>query len=275
MNPLSSFVKRNRLITFFILTFSISWGGTVLGINVFPFGPSAAGVILVLLTYDRAERRAFWRRVIDVKRISTRWYLLIGLIFPALMVASILLDVLLGGSLPGMDQLKQIASEPLQLLLIAFTTLVIGALSEELGWRGYALDVAPERWGTLRSSLFIGIFWWVWHLPLFASPGTLQYQWGWFTLMFWVYLLTVILLSVLMGWVRLHNRASILSAILLHFFFNLTLGIIFPFSDRFFFIHLVLLSLAVALIVWLRPAERRASTTDAEVSGPIYEPLTS
>jgi membrane protease YdiL (CAAX protease family) len=273
MNTLSSFVKRNRLVTFFILTFGISWGGTLLGINVFPIGPSIAGIILVWLTYDRAERRDFWRRVIDVKRISAGWYALIILIFPALMVASILLDVLLGGSLPGMDQLKQIASEPLQLLLIAFTTLVIGALSEELGWRGYALDVAPERWGTLRSSLLIGIFWWVWHLPLFASPGTLQYQWGWFTVMFWVYALTVILLSVLMAWVRLHNRASILSAILLHFFFNLTLGMIFPFSDRFFFIHFVLLSLAVALIVRLRPAERRASATDAEVSGPLYEPL--
>lgn len=273
MNPLSSFVKRNRLVTFFILTFAISWGGTLLGINVFPIGPSIAGILLVWLTYDRAERRDFWQRVIDVKRISTGWSAFIILIFPALMVASILLDVLFGGSLPGMTQLRQIAAEPAQLLVIVLTTLVIGALSEELGWRGYALDVVPERWGTLRSSLFIGIFWWMWHLPLFASPGTLQYQWGWFTGMFWVYGLTVILLSVLMAWIRMHNRASSLSAILLHFFFNLTLGMVFPFSDRFFFIHLVLLFLTVAFIVGLRPAERRATPQTAEGADPLYEPL--
>jgi membrane protease YdiL (CAAX protease family) len=270
MNTLSSFVKRNRLATFFILTFGISWGGGILGITaVFPFGPSVAGVILMLLTYDRAERRDFWHRVIDLKRISPRWYLLIFLIFPVLMAASIILDVLLGGSLPGMAQLSQIAGEPLQLLVIVLTTLVIGALSEELGWRGYALDVAPERWGTLRAGLFIGIFWWAWHLPLFASPGTLQYQWGWFTLMFWVYALTVILLSMLMAWICLNNRASILTAVLLHFSFNFTLGLIAPFSNRFFLILFIWLSLVSVLIVRLRPAERRASAKDAAVSGPI------
>ena len=84
MNNVIDFIKRNRLATFLILTFGISWGGALLGIGLlYPFGPSAAALILVVLTYDRAERRDFWRRVFDIRRISGGGYLLIVLICPA------------------------------------------------------------------------------------------------------------------------------------------------------------------------------------------------
>jgi uncharacterized protein len=253
MNTFISIVKRYRLAAFLILTFGISWGSGILGIGLFPFGPSLAGVLLVLLTYDPDERRDFWRRVIDVRRISVGGYLLVILIIPALIAASVFLDVLLGGSPPGMVQLGQVVRQPQMLLQLVFTTFFVGAFSEELGWRGYSLDSALRRWSALRSSLVIGIFWFAWHLPLFAVPGTLQQQWGLFTLMFWVYLLTVLLLSILFTWVSLHNRASILSAVLLHFFYNFTLGMILPFSDRMLLIQLILLALVVAFIVRFKP----------------------
>ena len=71
--------------------------------------------------------------------------------------------------------------------------------------------------------------------------------------MFWGFLLNVIALSLLMTWTYRQNGASILSAILLHFFFNLTLGLALPFSENVFLFLGILLFLTVTLIVWLRP----------------------
>ncbi len=206
MHRMISLIKAHSLIAFLILTFSVSGGAFILDIPiVYVFGPSAAGVILMLLTYDRLERLDFWQRVTDFKRISSGWYLLIVLLFPAIIAVSLIIQVVLGGSLPQMPYLSQIAGQPLLLIPVTLEVLIRGPLSEELGWRGYALDASLKRGGVLRSSLVIAIFWWVWHLPLFswASYGSVHYQWGWFTPEFWGFMATVIALGLLLTWAAL------------------------------------------------------------------------
>lgn len=257
MNRLRSTIRQHALLAFLLLTFGISWTAFLLDQPVaFVFGPSAAGVILVRLTYMPRARRDFWRRVLDFRRISAGWTLFIILILPALLAASILLDVLLGGSFPEWPNLARVLAQPWLLPLVVIQTLLQGALSEELGWRGYALDVSLKKWGALRCGLLIGAFWWAWHLPLFSWPsyGSAHYQWGWFTPMFWGFLLNVIPLCLLMTWAYVRNRASILSAILIHFFFNFTLGMATPFSERVFFIMGILLFVTVVLVIRLQPA---------------------
>jgi membrane protease YdiL (CAAX protease family) len=54
----------------------------------------------------------------------------------------------------------------LWLPVIALQLLLLGPLAEELCWRGYALDALQEKWGALVSSLVLGFFWPLWHLPL-------------------------------------------------------------------------------------------------------------
>lgn len=264
MNRLRSTIRQHALVAFLLLTFGISWTAFLLDQPiVFVFGPSLAGVILVQLTYTREARRDFWRRVFDFKRISAGWYLFIILILPALLAASILLDVLLGGSFPELTNLGRVMAQPWLLPLVVVQLLLQGALSEELGWRGYALDVSLKRWGALRSGLLIGLFWWAWHLPLFSWPSypSAHYQWGWFTPMFWGFLLNVIPLGLLMTWAYVRNRASILSAILIHFFFNFTLGMASPFSERVFFTMWLLLFVTAVLVIRLQ-----SPTLTSEVS---------
>ncbi len=49
-------------------------------------GPSLVGVAMVFLTYDKEQRRDYWRRCYDGKRIRPAWWLVIFLIFPAIIL---------------------------------------------------------------------------------------------------------------------------------------------------------------------------------------------
>jgi hypothetical protein len=109
-------MKRPKLLLFFALTFAISWA---LWLTVvfsgqyyldFPaallyllggFGPSAAGVILVLRTYNREAWRDFFRRTWSFRSISPGWLLFIILVFPLVNLLAIGISLALGGPPPG------------------------------------------------------------------------------------------------------------------------------------------------------------------------------
>jgi membrane protease YdiL (CAAX protease family) len=40
----------------------------------------------------------------------------------------------------------------------------VGALGEELGWSGYAIDPMQERWGALQAGILLGLVWAAWHV---------------------------------------------------------------------------------------------------------------
>lgn len=95
--------------------------------------------------------------------------------------------------------------------------LILGPLSEEIGWRGFALDRLQTRWNAMTSSLIIGIVWSLWHLPLFYMIGTSQHELG---IPFAGFLLSLTSSSVLYTW--LHNRAggSIWMAVFFHWIYT-------------------------------------------------------
>jgi membrane protease YdiL (CAAX protease family) len=142
----------------------------------------------------------------------------------------------------------------LLLPVIALQVMIPGPLSEELGWRGYALDALQARYNALVSSLVLGLIWALWHLPLFftRSEGNFYHEWGAGTLLFWLFVLRMTLFSVPITWVYNHTGRSILSAILFHFAYNLTYSLVYPVPEG---LHLtgtlLLLGAAVGIvIVW-------------------------
>jgi len=250
-----------RLWTFFGLTYGLSWlfwvpsalfgrdytsSAWVIPFLLGGFGPSAAGVIMVYRSRTREARRDFWKRVIDVRRISAGWGLFILLIFPVLFALTFLIDTLFGHALPAFETLAEIAAHPLLLVGMAVGGIITGPLSEELGWRAYALDRLQARWSPLVSSLILAPFWWGWHLPLFFMRGTTQHAWGFGTPAFWLFLLGILPLSVLLTWVYNHNGRSILAAILLHFTYNVTIGLAQPLPVRVNQLHVILLFITAA-----------------------------
>jgi len=113
-------------------------------------------------------------------------------------------------------------SHPWQLLVFLLTLLVGGPLTEELGWRGFALDRLQARWNAFPTSLILGSIWALWHLPLFFTPRMPQYGMGVGTADFWLFLVSIISLAVIITWVYNHTQCNVLAAMLLHFLFNMT-----------------------------------------------------
>jgi membrane protease YdiL (CAAX protease family) len=256
------------LWTFFALTYALSWvfwvpaalfgrdfTSTAWGIPYIlgGFGPSVAGIIMVYRSAAKEERRDFWRRVVDFGRISAGWYLFIALIFPALFALSVLLTSLFDRPVPDFETLAQVAATPMILVGMVVIGIIAGPLSEELGWRGFALERLQNRRSPLASSLILAPFWWAWHLPLFFMSGTTQYKWGFGTPAFWLFLVGIVPLSVLLTWAYNRNNRSILAAILLHFTYNFTLSLVYPFS---FTVNLLQVSLLLATAIGVVAADR-------------------
>lgn len=268
--PTSLPTKNISIWIFFALTYILTWifwiplalsgqdvmaGPLMIALVIGGFGPSIAGIIMTYRTQNHEGRRDFWRRSINFSQIGGRWYLVILLIFPLVYGLAILLDVLLGGSLPGAEAISQIAVQPASLVGMLLMGLIIGPLAEEFGWRGYALDPLQARWSALVSALVVGLFWWAWHFPLFFMNGMPQNEWGLGTTAFWAYAVTVFSLSVLFSWVFNNTRRSILAAILIHFMYNSTFNVVSPISERVSLFVAVILTISSGVVILISGAK--------------------
>jgi membrane protease YdiL (CAAX protease family) len=213
-------------------------------------GPSIIGVAMVLLTYDKEQRRDYWRRCFSLRRIRLLWWLVIFLIFPATLAASIAVDMAMGGSTPGMEQLRGLIANPMMWPLAVFLSFLSGPWSEEFGWRGYALEPIINRFGTLPGTVVLGVIWAVWHLPLYFMPATWHGQMGFRLAGFWTFIASTVALSLIMTWVYLNTNRSILSGMLLHFTSNFTAQLVAPSSDRSEILHAILL-LVIGVTGWM------------------------
>jgi membrane protease YdiL (CAAX protease family) len=215
-------------------------------------GPPLAAVLLTQLREPPPVRRDYWLRVADPRRIRGMWWAAALLLHPALVALAIAADALLGGAPPS---LRLPSGWPAALPALVFFVFWFGPLPEELGWRGFAQDRLQVRWSALRASLVLGAVWALWHLPLFLVPGTFQAGLRLGSGRSFVFLASMVPLSVLIGWIYANTRRSTLSAVLVHFSGNLS-GELFPKTDRVAAIELVLLSLAAAAVTWRWGAAR-------------------
>ena len=88
-----------------------------------------------------------------------------------------------------------------------------GPISEEPGWRGFALPRLQVRFGPPLASILLGLLWTGWHLPLFLVHG-------WIGVPIWAYACILGCLSVLITWGTNLARFAILVPMLMHFTFN-------------------------------------------------------
>jgi membrane protease YdiL (CAAX protease family) len=266
MNTNSSKSTLTSLWSFFALALGWSWlfwilaillglsletpVGVVLGLLGL-LGPMIAGIVSTYLTHGKESRRDYWLRVIDVRRIRARWYIVILLFVPVIFAFAVAFDILSGGSGAAWEEpaIRFFAS-PWTIIPFAFSILLVGPL-EEFGWRGYVLDRLQERWNALKSALILGVVWSLWHLPLFFIRGSYQYNLGAGSLSFWLFIIGIVPLSVLFSWIFNNTRRSTLAAMLFHFMVNFT-GELVALSPRaeLYSILLWIIAAIVVTVIW-------------------------
>jgi membrane protease YdiL (CAAX protease family) len=115
------------------------------------------------------------------------------------------------------------ALPPVPLFIVQLTGGMIGGsllnlpftFGEEFGWRGLLLKETRSM-GFVRSSLFIGIVWGIWHLPLILMGHNYPHYPYWGSAMMCLFTVAV---SPLFTYVRLKTK-SILGACMLHGMIN-------------------------------------------------------
>ena len=217
------------------LTFALAWAAWIPAALLFrdpqrPGLPSVTGGLVVLQTLGAAAPtlaaylvlRASGRRDLlawiagryRIWRVHPGWYLVAGLLAPAIMILSLGVRALAdphfqvapGSPLGEMLADLGVGGVALLLPLLVLAWLPSSALLEEFGWRGLALPLLQGRWNALTASVLLGLVWGVWHLPLMVANGEPLV----------LYLLLIAPQTVLMTWVVNSAQGSMLLAMLFH-----------------------------------------------------------
>ncbi|MDD5593895.1 MAG: CPBP family glutamic-type intramembrane protease [Candidatus Margulisbacteria bacterium] len=180
MKTIKDLIKNNPVLTYFVITFAISWGCVLLvmgmtggipstneqtdrlmpvAIVAMLAGPSVAGLFLTGLVDGRTGYRKLLSRLLKW-RVSLRWYAVALLTGPLVFAASLALSLISPQFIPGIFA----ASDKVPLLIIGIIAGVVVGIFEELGWTGFAIPKLRLRYSILSTGLIVGVIWGAWHL---------------------------------------------------------------------------------------------------------------
>lgn len=211
-------------------------------LNLGPWGPLVAALVVTFLYRGRAGVKELLKRGL-MTRLG-KWWWVILLLFPVLIGGSLFLAIALGDPVPEFPALENPIVLPIALIFIFFLG---GPLQEEFGWRGYAFEELRDQYNALTASIFAGLMWGLWHLPLFFVPRAEFY----YNRPVWGLLLTTTLVGIILAWFYVNTRGSVFAVMLGHTMFNWS-NYVFPAlgSDLAGTILFGLYFVVVAFILW-------------------------
>lgn len=125
--------------------------GPAWAIGLYIAGGFVPSLLAIFLTWKKegvSGLRLLGRRIIQFK-LGWRWYVFAFLIVMAGTAGQLTINKLLGITFNGYLFWTQLGS--------ILPLLILGPVSEEIGWRGYALERLQTRWNGITSSLMIGL----------------------------------------------------------------------------------------------------------------------
>jgi membrane protease YdiL (CAAX protease family) len=267
---------------FFVLAFDVSWPFWIMpmllglgiespnGLPLIAFGfigPLVAGIFFAWHTRSDGSWSEYWARLRDPRRIPARWYAVIVLFMPAMMAFVVLWDMAFetGSAFLLIGRRAAVwLDDPSSLVPLLLTTLLLGPLLEEFGWRGYALDRLQARFGAAIASLVLGVLWALWHLPLFFIRDTFQSDviQAW-SPAFWMFVVQIVAMSFVMTWIFNHTERSTLGAILFRVMASLALYAGNVSDENTFLLALFLLIVAIVIAFRHRAPARAPATPPA------------
>lgn len=214
-------IKRYPVVTYFALTFTISWMGALAvaaphlgrheplpkmtGILMFPvmlLGPSLTGIVLRSIADGRSGLRDLLSRMF-LAFLPARWYA--TLIIPPILVLSVLFFL---------ETFVSPAYAPNRFFIGILFGIPAGFL-EEIGWTGYAFPKMRSQNDGLTPSILLGLLWSLWHLPVIDYLGTATPHGKYWLPFFLAFGLAMTAMRVLIAWIYTNTR-SVLLAQLMH-----------------------------------------------------------
>lgn len=223
-------IKRHPLLTYFVVTFALTWLCWITLDLVLPDGfqsststsgashpsalillfllgnivPSCMGIILTRIVAGKGSLRALFGQVVRW-RVNPLWYGIALVLTPLLTVGAFAFSVALGSSVPAVS---------IAAIVGGLGGAFIAPLGEEFGWRGFALPRMQTQRGALGASIILGLLWGLWHVPIWiwektATPSLLLPDLG-------LRVLIIAAFGVLMAWVYNNSGGSLLLMILFH-----------------------------------------------------------
>jgi membrane protease YdiL (CAAX protease family) len=133
-------------------------------------GPAIAAVVVTAWTAGRPGVRDLLARMARW-RVAMRWWL-VALSPVVLLGLGLMVMAASGKALPAAADFGRFSGTPAVGMVGVLLVVLIGALGEETGWRGYALPQLQYRFSPLTSSLILAVLWFGWHLPQFLVIST-------------------------------------------------------------------------------------------------------
>ena len=171
-----------------------------------PFGPTISAFLMTFSSNGKVGIKQLWSRFWN-RDISKIWLVILFLFYPTYFLTLRLL-----GYLSGIPQPTPVGySNPLLILFAFLPSLLHGGLSEEFGWRGYALPRLQAHFSAFWASLILGVIEGLWHYPLIIMPQDSRFGMSLITLIIWQTLATYY-----RTWIFNNTNGSILAAVLFH-----------------------------------------------------------
>lgn len=216
------------LILYFVLAYSFSWliwlplygpHFGVYGLPLLPFHHGLGGlgplVSAFITTYVFQKKAGVWQLLLKCIQPKPSLYLMIALFSPFVLagLAAVGSYFLYQTPLNFTSMMRSGEFSDFSPAAVFGYNILFFGLGEEAGWRGFALPRFQKRFNALTSSLFLTLFWAIWHWPaFFYRPGYVSMDLG--GIAGWVF--SLLTGSVLLTWLYNSSRGSILICAVFH-----------------------------------------------------------
>jgi membrane protease YdiL (CAAX protease family) len=222
-----------ELVLFFIITFAIMFGlgglgmvfrsqvekvfGPISNNNLFVmlliYAPTIAGLTLTIIFEKWSGLVALFKR--GALFTKPKWLIVAIFIIPLILLVYGLFTYLTGIGASEFNWIAYFGTFPLLIFSLNIFTDA-GPIGEELGWRGYALPRLLQLRSPIAATSILSVFWTVFHLVAFLSPGTRQSA-----ISFFWFILFVFSLCFIMTWLYMNTGGNwIVSGLLQHYLIN-------------------------------------------------------
>lgn len=230
------------IVLFFLLTFAISWGWTLivyflpvvyymqsydsvagvlatLFVGIHAFGPTLSALITKGWYEGKKGLQHYAKGLINFK-VEYYWYLLVFFLPIFVYSLPVIFNLAIGN--PSNHDYFNMSLWGVTLATV-ISNIFFAGLAEEPGWRGYALPKMNQHFKPIISGIAIGVIWAFWHLLFYVFGSR---PWSTFP----QFIFTVTILSCIYTWIYLKTK-SIPLMIIFHVMHNLSNTVFINYHD--------------------------------------------